>query len=56
MNIPDFINGLFESLGSLFILVSIVKLNRDKKVRGVSWVHAGFFAAWDTGIYTITHT
>lgn len=46
MNIPDLINGVFESSGSLFILLSIIKLHRQKIVRGVSWIHAGFFAGW----------
>jgi hypothetical protein len=43
---PDHINGTFEALGAFFILQSIIKLHRDKKVRGVSWIHSGFFAAW----------
>ena len=43
---PDIVNGAFESLGACFILQSIIKLHRDKLVRGVSWLHSGFFAAW----------
>lgn len=43
---PDIINGAFELLGSFFILTSIVKIYKDKQVRGVSWIHAGFFSAW----------
>jgi hypothetical protein len=43
---PDLINGTFESIGAFFILLSVIKLYRDKKVRGVSWVHVGFFATW----------
>jgi len=43
---PDVINGLFELLGAPFILVSIVRLRKDKAVRGVSWIHAMFFTAW----------
>jgi len=46
MNVPDIINGSFESLGSLFILLSIIKLHKDKVVKGVSWIAVGFFAAW----------
>jgi uncharacterized membrane protein YfcA len=46
MNIPDLINGLFEASGSFFIMLSILKLHKDKQVHGVSWIHAGFFAAW----------
>lgn len=46
MTIPDIINGLFESLGGFFILLSIRRLHREKLVRGVSWVHAAFFTTW----------
>ena len=46
INYPDLINGLFESSGTFFILMSVLKLRKEKKVRGVSWIHAGFFAAW----------
>jgi len=43
---PDVINGIFETCGGFFILLSVIKLYRDKQVRGVSWLHAGFFTAW----------
>jgi len=46
INTPDLINGLFEFSGAYFISLSIKKLYNDKCVRGVSWIHAGFFAAW----------
>ena len=46
MSIPDIINGSFESLGSLFILFSILKLYKEKVVRGISYVHVGFFSLW----------
>lgn len=46
MNYPDIINGIFELTGGFFILKSILKLNEDKKVRGVHWIHAAFFAFW----------
>lgn len=46
MTIPDIINGIFESCGAIFISFSIVKLHKEKLVRGISWVHAGFFACW----------
>lgn len=42
----DIINGLFESVGFVFILPSIIKLYRDKEVKGVSWVHSMFFWSW----------
>ncbi|MFA5376521.1 MAG: hypothetical protein WC455_12315 [Dehalococcoidia bacterium] len=46
MNWPDMMNGFFEATGGFFILTSIIKLYRQKMVRGVSWIHAGFFAGW----------
>ena len=46
MNWPDFINGIFESCGSLFILRSILLLHKQKQVRGVSVIHAAFFMSW----------
>jgi len=43
---PDIFNGMFESLGCLFIFLSIIKLYKEKKVRGVSWVHVAYFTSW----------
>jgi hypothetical protein len=42
----DLINGLYESLGGIFILLSVVKLVKEKRVRGVSVTHAAFFTTW----------
>ena len=42
----DFLNGSFELAGGLFILLSVIKLYKDKKVRGISYVHVGYFTAW----------
>lgn len=42
----DTINGMLELGGGLFILLSVFKLHREKKVRGVSWLHVSYFAAW----------
>jgi hypothetical protein len=46
MTIQDLVNGLFEGLGSLFISISILKLYRDKLVRGISYFYVAFFAVW----------
>lgn len=46
MSVPDTVNGAFELAGGLFILQSILRLHREKIVRGVSWVHVGFFSTW----------
>ena len=42
----DNINSSFEFFGGLFIMLSIIKLYKDKKVRGVSFIHVGYFAMW----------
>jgi hypothetical protein len=46
MQTPDLINGLFEFAGGGFLLASIVKLAREKVVRGVAWPQVMFFTAW----------
>ena len=46
MQVPDLVNGIFELFGGFFILLSVIKLHKEKKVRGISWIHAGFFALW----------
>jgi len=46
MNWQDVVNGSYELLGAPFILMSVFKLWKDKKVHGISWIHAGFFATW----------
>lgn len=48
---PDRVNALFELAGSLFVGLSVVRLMRDKKVRGVSWLTNVFFTSW--GIWNV---
>lgn len=43
---PDVVNGLYEMMGAPFILLSVWNLYKQKRVRGVSWVHVGFFTTW----------
>lgn len=42
----DLINGLFEAGGAVAISASILRLLQDKKVKGVSMLHFGFFWVW----------
>ena len=42
----DKVNGLFELFGGLFVLLSCIKLYRQKKVRGVSAIGIGYFTLW----------
>ena len=51
MNIPDLINGIFEVSGGFFLLTNIVKLMKDKKLRGVHWTPTLFFTCW--GIWNL---
>jgi hypothetical protein len=46
METNDFINGAFEFLGSMAGWVNVVKLYKDKKVRGVYWPAMFFFTLW----------
>jgi len=43
---PDIINGLFEGLGAILMLLNILRLHRDKLVRGVHWSPVMFWTAW----------
>ena len=42
----DIINGSFEFIGGLLYIINIVKLVKDKEVKGVSWVPTAFFTTW----------
>jgi hypothetical protein len=44
--LEDLINSIFECSGSIFVLLSIRRLRREKKVRGVDYKHIAFFTAW----------
>ncbi len=44
--VADNFNGLFEMTGGIFITLSVIRLYKDKKVRGVSMVATTFFMTW----------
>jgi uncharacterized membrane protein YfcA len=46
MNWADVINGSYEFVGGIFLLINCLKLYKDKKVRGVTLSAAAFFATW----------
>lgn len=46
MNHTDIINAFIEVIGSLFTLMNVVALYRDKMVRGVSLLPVVFFTVW----------
>lgn len=43
---PDTINGLFEGVGAILMTLNILRLHRDKLVRGVHWSPVLFWTAW----------
>jgi len=43
---PDIMNAIFEWAAGCFIWANVVKLHKDKLVRGVHWLPVGFFALW----------
>jgi len=42
----DKVNALFEAAGGMFVAMNVLRLHRDKKVRGVSIVAVSFFTVW----------
>lgn len=42
----DFINSLFEFSGMFFIMPSIFKLHKQKRIQGISFIHVLFFLVW----------
>lgn len=46
MALPDLINGGFEAFGFFAVMLSVLKLWRDKQVRGVSLSTIVFFTSW----------
>jgi hypothetical protein len=43
---PDLINGLFELAGAIALGANVLKLLRDRQVRGVHWASTVFFTSW----------
>ena len=46
MQIPDIINGSFELLSGLFVLLNCHRVIKDKNVKGVSVLAVLFFTLW----------
>lgn len=43
---PDYINGTFEFVGAIILLLDCIRLRRDRRVLGVHWGPKFFFMAW----------
>lgn len=46
MNIPDIVNGAFETIGGLLIWLNVRAILQDRTVRGVDYRVTWFFTAW----------
>ena len=46
MSLPDVINGLYEAFGGLVILLNVLRIRKDKQVRGVNALTTVFFTTW----------
>lgn len=46
MSPADLVNGSFEGIGALVLLLNIRRLLRDKMVRGVHWAPVAFWTLW----------
>jgi hypothetical protein len=46
MQIPDLINGLFESVSGLMLWINVRQILRDKAVKGIHWIPTLFFTIW----------
>ena len=46
MQINDFTNGAFELFGAYLTWMNVVKLYKDKKIRGVYWKIWIFYSCW----------
>jgi hypothetical protein len=58
MNQSDIINGLFEMFAGIFISLNIIRLYKDKEVKGVSLIAIIFFflwGVWNTIFYPINN-
>ena len=48
---PDFINGLFETIGGFLCWLNVKKLYKEKALQGVHWQVQAFFTLW--GIWNL---
>ena len=50
------INSIFEGGGALLLFMNIVRLYKDKQVRGFHWLPTLFFALWSVyNLFYYTH-
>lgn len=50
---PDLVNGLFEFSGSIMLWQNVLRLHRDRQIKGVSIGPTAFFTAW--GLWNLVY-
>jgi len=45
-NYSDLLNGMFELVAGMFVILNIKQLNKDKEVKGISPISVIFFTMW----------
>jgi len=51
MDTFDLINGSFEFIGSIALLMNVFRLYKDKRIQGMHWASTLYFTSW--GIWNI---
>lgn len=46
MTWQDAVNGMYELLAGVAVLMHCIRLYKDKQVRGASWIATAFFSSW----------
>jgi hypothetical protein len=49
----DVANGCFELGGAIIMLLNVMRLRKDKMLRGVDWRVTGFFLSW--GLFNLAY-
>lgn len=48
---PDLLNGLFEFFAGISVLFNVLRLYKDKVLKGFDWRTTAFFTSW--GFYNL---
>lgn len=48
---PDIINGIFEIVATILMGINVLKLYKEKSIKGIYWPVQGFFTGW--GIFNL---
>jgi hypothetical protein len=53
MEWPDMVNGAFEALGGAFLFLNVLRVIKDKSIKGISVVPTVFFSIW--GLWNLAY-